>query len=79
MNAVSTKVLQPERSIGCMTYLFPTKPYYLLGEREENIKQAKGNVCSQYKSTAAWAFPLAAWRPYFQQNPATYWVKETKI
>jgi hypothetical protein len=53
MNAVSTKVLQPERSIGCMTYLFPTKPYYLLGEREENIKQAKGNVCSQYKSTAA--------------------------
>jgi hypothetical protein len=65
--------------IGCMTFLFPTKPYYLLGERQENIKQAKGNECSQYKSTAAWAFPLAAWRSYFEQNPTTYWVKERKI
>ncbi len=45
----------------------------------ENIKQAKGNECTQYKSTAASAFPLAAWRSYFQQNPTTYWVKERKI
>jgi len=52
MNVVSTKVLQLSRPIGCMTFLFPTKPYCLLGERGENIKQAKGNECSQYKSTA---------------------------
>jgi hypothetical protein len=35
-----------------MTFLFPTKPYNLLGERAGKIKQAKGNECSQLKSTA---------------------------
>jgi hypothetical protein len=44
-----------------------------------NIKQAKGTECSQYKSTAAWAVPLAAGHSYFQQNPTTYWLKERKI
>ncbi len=52
MHVVSTKVLQLSIPIGCMTFLFPTKPYCLLGERAENFKQAKGNECSQYKITA---------------------------
>jgi hypothetical protein len=33
--------------IGCMTFLFPTKPYYLLGKREENLnRQTEMNVVS---------------------------------
>jgi hypothetical protein len=38
--------------IGCMTFLFPIKPYWLLGQRAGKIKQAKGNEWSQLKSTA---------------------------
>jgi hypothetical protein len=55
LNVVSTKVLQPERShsVHDITLLAPTEPDYLLCHRVENIKQAKGNECSQYKITTA--------------------------
>jgi hypothetical protein len=55
LNAVSSKYCRLSHPIGCMTFLFPTKPYYLLGESSENIKQENGNECSQYKSSAAGA------------------------
>jgi hypothetical protein len=29
--------------VGCMTFLFTRKPYYLWAQRVKNIKQAKGN------------------------------------
>jgi hypothetical protein len=41
MTAVSTKVLQPERSHWLHDILFSAKPYYLLGKRAENLNRQK--------------------------------------
>jgi hypothetical protein len=51
MNGVSTKVLKPEPSHWVHDIPISNKTLQR-GERSENIEQAKGNECSQLKSTA---------------------------
>jgi hypothetical protein len=52
MNAVSSKYCSLSLPTGCMTFPFPTKPYYLLGERAGNIQrpQEMSAVSSKYCS-----------------------------